>query len=204
MAYYSGEFDKNTAFKLSVTKLDAAHAQITSAILLYFKWGDPVAMHTLASAAYSILQDINRDRGGDPMTQDFTFITDPKTKTEVLRVFREPQNFFKHADKDPESILVFLPYSSAYMLFEAIGTFEKLAKGKISFFEIYNAWFILWGFGGEGDPFPFPDTYRKFIEGLRAKYTPKDRKKYFDEEFIRRFGDASLEKIIGGLVTRIV
>jgi len=96
MAYYNGEHDTNMVFTIGLNKLDAAHSQITSAIFMYFHWGDPISIHTLVAAAYGIVKDINKHRGGKPMTQDFESIKDKKTRKILVDVFHEPQNFFKH------------------------------------------------------------------------------------------------------------
>jgi hypothetical protein len=199
MAYYSGEQDANLAFTISLNKLDAAHSQITSAIFMYFHWGDPVAIHTLVAAAYGVLQDINKYKGGKPMTQDFDFIKDKKLKGSIIKIFREPQNFFKHADEDPEGNLDFFPYASAYMLFESIGIFQKLANHKSPLFEIFKAWFAIWGFEGNTFQTSLP-SYNKFLEGLRIKYKAQDRFKYFDDEVHRRYPEGiTLEGILGSL-----
>ena len=50
-----------------VAKLDAAKRQLETAIRLYFSNGDPISIHTLAGAAYNIVWDVNKKRGGSPM-----------------------------------------------------------------------------------------------------------------------------------------
>jgi hypothetical protein len=42
--------------ELHISKLDAAKRQLEVAIRLYFAWGDPVAIHTLAAAAINLLK----------------------------------------------------------------------------------------------------------------------------------------------------
>jgi hypothetical protein len=54
----------------TVSKLDAARRQLETAVRLYFCEGDPVSMHTLTSAAYQVLSDINRAQGGRPMLKE--------------------------------------------------------------------------------------------------------------------------------------
>jgi hypothetical protein len=49
---------------LPVSKFDAARRQLETAIRLYFFQGDPISIHTLASAAAQILQDLSGHRGG--------------------------------------------------------------------------------------------------------------------------------------------
>lgn len=48
---------------LHVTKLAAAKRQLQAAIRLFFLQEDELAIHTVASASYSLLKDLKRDRG---------------------------------------------------------------------------------------------------------------------------------------------
>jgi hypothetical protein len=41
--------------KITISKFDAARRQLNTAITLWFADGDPVAIHTLAYAAYEII-----------------------------------------------------------------------------------------------------------------------------------------------------
>ena len=54
---------------LPVSKFDAARRQLETAIRLYFFQGDPISIHTLASAAAQILHDLSRHRGGGELLQ---------------------------------------------------------------------------------------------------------------------------------------
>jgi len=53
-----------TVQKLTISKLDAAKRQLETVIRLYFVHGDPVSIHTLTSAAYNVIRDVNKKRGG--------------------------------------------------------------------------------------------------------------------------------------------
>jgi hypothetical protein len=53
--------------KIEISKLDAAKRQLKTAINLYFSYGDPVSIHTLASAAREILYDLNKKHSGMPI-----------------------------------------------------------------------------------------------------------------------------------------
>ena len=56
--------------RLQISKLDAARRQLEIAVRLYFAEDDPVSIHTLTSAAYQLLSDINRALGGPPMLKE--------------------------------------------------------------------------------------------------------------------------------------
>ncbi len=49
---------------IQITKLDAVLSQLETAIALWFNDGDPLSIHTLASAAYQIIYDLNKHQKG--------------------------------------------------------------------------------------------------------------------------------------------
>ena len=63
-----------------------------------------MSIHTLAAAAYSLIRDINEHRQGEAMLKDLHLIL----SDDLARVFRSyinrPENFLKHADKDPDEV----------------------------------------------------------------------------------------------------
>ena len=56
---------------IRISKLEAARRQLRTAITLWFTGGDPVAIHSLAFAAYEILHAISEKR--DPNRIDLIF-----------------------------------------------------------------------------------------------------------------------------------
>jgi hypothetical protein len=48
---------------IKISKLDAARRQLDTAIELWFHDGDPISIHTLTSAAFEIIQDLNKKHG---------------------------------------------------------------------------------------------------------------------------------------------
>lgn len=109
---------KNT---IRISKLDAGRRQLRTAITLWFNGGDPVAIHTLAFAAYEVLHYLSQKR--DPSRQDLIFDS-AWVKTEFRRHWnqkvRKEANFFKHADRDGDSVIEFDPSFSEYFLLFAI------------------------------------------------------------------------------------
>jgi hypothetical protein len=88
--------------------------QLRVAIRLFFERKDLIAVHTLTAAARGILRELARSHeieGIDTTIQKLS----PETQKTLRRVFNEPQNFFKHADKDPNSKLKF-PYGTTQIL----------------------------------------------------------------------------------------
>ena len=102
-------------------KLEAARRQLRTAISLWFKGGDSVAIHTLAFAAYEIIHTISVKR--DPNRRDLLFDT-AWVKDEYRRdwnqCIRREANFFKHADRDGDSVIDFNPEFAQWFIFFAI------------------------------------------------------------------------------------
>lgn len=87
---------------IKVSKLDAARRQLDCALELWFHDGDDVSIRTLSSAVYQIVHDINQASGSPrDLLYDTLWIKDQYLR-EFVRMLKEPANFFKHADKDPD------------------------------------------------------------------------------------------------------
>jgi hypothetical protein len=103
-----------------IAKMDAARRQLRTAINLYFEDGDAVSIHTLAAAAHQLLSDVNDERGGSPMWREqMLSVVKPEYQKMVKAKFREPQNFFKHAEDDPDSQISFNPRASEWIIQDA-------------------------------------------------------------------------------------
>jgi hypothetical protein len=88
--------------KLIVSKIEAAQRQLNTAIELWFHDGDEVSVHTLAAAAYQIIHDIKIHRKIDrDLLYDARLVRD-EYRGEWIAAMKRAQNFFKHADRDPE------------------------------------------------------------------------------------------------------
>ena len=159
--------------KIKVSKLDAAKRQLETAIRVYFNYGDPVAIHTLACAAHEILSDLNRKYTGKPMVISDFLIKD-EYKKQFLKMIREPQNFFKHANKDPESTIDFNPDVSQFFIFDAISKYQEITDERVPYFIIFRGWF-----GAQHiDSFYFSPEKKEFILSTINKYA-NDRSAYF-------------------------
>ena len=92
------------SLKIEVTKLSAARRQLETAIELHFTAKDPISAHTLAAAAYGLVQGVNASRGGTIMVKDlWQLLDDPADVDEFRRHINRPDNFLKHADRDPNA-----------------------------------------------------------------------------------------------------
>lgn len=130
---------------LLVQKLDAARRQLETAVCLHFSDGDPVSIHTLAWAAYTVVYDVNKKRGGSPTLVKDRFIATikPEYRDEIKRGMNRARNFFKHAEKDPESELKFDPEQTDVVLFEACDLYRHLTGHIVPNFLVYIMWFVI-------------------------------------------------------------
>ena len=82
---------------MRVTRIEAAQHQLETALELWFADGDPVSIHSLASNAHQIVNDLNRNAKGPQLLFDSAAIK-PESKKKVVAILKAEQNFFKHAD----------------------------------------------------------------------------------------------------------
>jgi hypothetical protein len=112
----------------TISKLDAARAQLDAAIELFFTSDNVVAIHTLTAAAYNVLRDLARHQG-----LEFPFIKsglmesiEPHQRAAVHRYIHAAENFFKHADHDPSEVLELNPELTELLLVDACSYFRQV------------------------------------------------------------------------------
>lgn len=128
-----------------IDKLEAARIQIEVAIRIFFERKDSIAVHTLATAAQGILMDIGKSMGITSTIFNEEYIR-PEKKKEFMRIVREPQNFFKHADKDPDEKLNYRDFAAALMLFDVCLLYQSISG--ISFIDlpemsVFYSWMLI-------------------------------------------------------------
>lgn len=135
----------NPAVPLKISKLNAAKRQLETAIRLYFCNGDPVSIHTVAAASYTVLRDVTEKSGADPMLikGHFLEMVKPEYKKEFLKKVNEAENFFKHADNDHQATLEFEPELTELHMIDACAQYRKLTGHEPIVFAVYRAWFTM-------------------------------------------------------------
>ena len=129
-----------------LTKIEVAQRQLDVAVRMYFHHDDEVSIHTLAASGRNVLVDLCRKKGLEPpMLLDAmvkTYIK-PEHQKAVRDTARAAENFFKHADKDPEDSYDFPVGSTAFKLFEGVEAFQAL-NGKLSpVMNVFRAWWLV-------------------------------------------------------------
>ncbi|MDP1771626.1 MAG: hypothetical protein Q8L15_05025 [Methylobacter sp.] len=165
--------------KLTISKLDAAKRQLETVIRLYFAYGDPVAIHTLTSAAYNVIRDINKKRGGSPLIAKDGFLDYIKEghEKEVRDLINAAENFFKHADRDYDSTIDFNPEQSEFLILEACGAYWKLTGEFPPLFRVYQSWFI----AHHQALFNFPEEQKRLIALSASAVTTVSREQFFTQ-----------------------
>ena len=161
--------------ELHLSKLDVALRQLETAITLYFHYADPISIHTLTAAAYNVLRNIKTHRG-----VDFTMLKDaeqvyPHMRDKFRSVLNEAENFFKHADRDPDDTISFAPDLSDILLIEACEIYGRLTGERRPILTLYIAWFCIRN----------PQYYKSVpqVNYLNKEYQETDRLLYFREIF---------------------
>jgi len=168
-----------TKLTLQVSKLDAARRQLEGAITLYFNWGDPISIHTLAAASRNVLANLCEHRQIRP---DFLLekMMDDFVRPEHIKMFyariRQGENFFKHADRDPEETLKFNPAHSELILLEGTEVYFALTQEHPPLLRAYRGWWVL---NNRGMISNTPPEFHRILSSL--EYGKDERTKYFNE-----------------------
>jgi hypothetical protein len=164
--------------KLTISKIDAAKRQLETVIRLYFSNGDPVSIHTLTAAAYNVIRDINKKRGGQPLLvkeQFLDYIREGHEK-EVMDIINAAENFFKHAGRDHEATLDFNPDQSELLILEACSVYYKLSGEFPPLFKLFQGWYI----ANHQNLFRFPEEQQRIISLAKQDVLSLGREGYLN------------------------
>lgn len=127
---------------IELDKLAVAREQLDAAIELFFASDNLIAVHTLTAAAYNVLRDLALKQGSEFPFIKTGFLATLKSseKKAALAYLNAPENFFKHADKDPNGILQFDPRLTELMLLDACSYFKDKAITQPRHFDAIKAW----------------------------------------------------------------
>jgi len=171
---------------IQIAKIDAARRQLETAIDLYFRAGDVIAVHTLAAAARNVLANLCAHRDVISVLQIEHWVEEyikPEHHGMIHKRFRAPENFFKHADRDPEEVLTFNPEASEYWLIEAVEAYSALTNEEPPLFKAYRAWWMI----------HHPDLLKEIPSQLQfllqnVRYAPNERAKFI-RDFMKALYD---------------
>ena len=128
---------------MSITKLDVAEREIVAAIQLLFSGGDPIAVYTLANSAREITATLCELRGKHSVIDTIQEDRPDLSRKEIYHLASEHAAFFKHADRDPDSILEkFDPTEADAVLWVACTDLGSLKGSKPLEADAFELWFF--------------------------------------------------------------
>jgi hypothetical protein len=130
--------------RIHVNKLDVAMRQLKTSIRLWFHDTDPVSAHSLAYAAYTVLDDVTKARNPNrpALLFDSPHVTEADRKL-INYVFKRTANFCKHADRDPYAKLNFSPDETRVILSFAIFILECEGERLSAEIIAFQAWLFM-------------------------------------------------------------
>jgi hypothetical protein len=159
--------------KFLILKFDAGRRQLKMAIRLWFQDDDPVSIHTLAAAAYEILHNLSRLKGGTDLLFDSKAIREDYRKDFIKRI-KSTSQFFKHADRDPDGTAELSTLDTEVLLIYSMIALSRMGK-KLSMEE--NAMLLWLSFsnpeiimGEEARLKISPQTFREFNSIPKGEY----------------------------------
>jgi hypothetical protein len=124
---------------IKIKKLDAARRQLRTAIRLWFTAGDPVSIHTLASASHEIIHTLFRRKGLHGLMFDTDQIKD-KHRGDWAKLFKDSASFFKHANRENESEIEFNTGSNMAVIIAGVHGLHRMGEPK----ELEDSAFMYW------------------------------------------------------------
>ncbi len=171
--------------RIKISKIDAARQQLETSIKMFFKDECPISIHTLVVAAHEVLWNLAQKRNLQSLLKKNPTIKEDK-RNDFYQMVTTAENFFKHADRDPDGTLDFNPEVTQYFLIDAIEMFQQLYLGlKIPpIMALMKGWFQI------AKPQIFVDSSQSILlQKLcqRINLKPDDKSKFleWEKEFIR-------------------
>jgi hypothetical protein len=162
-----------------INKMDAVQAQLDTAIFLLLTDGDLLSIHTLACAAFGILEDLNRHSKGDPMFKDCYGIM-PEFAAKWRKWVSTPQNYLKHADKDPNVVLRFRPEITGIIVMETTHALIRAGGKQTPLIRAFNIWMTATTSDElYGSVYDIPDADIRIARLVRPLFGPADQAKYY-------------------------
>ena len=140
-----------------ITKLEAGRRQLQVAIELWFFDQDPIAIHTLAHAAYEVIHGVSNALGRDmPLLWDsptFSATTKKKGNENLVAFSKRAAEFFKHARNDPLGELDFFHTRiNEHYIAYALAGLDLCGQAPLPHERAFAFWFATHRVGATGAP----------------------------------------------------
>jgi hypothetical protein len=125
-----------------ITKVEAARRQLVTAIRLLFEDADSISIYTLAHAAWEVLDALCKHRDVVRFRAEMCR-ANGLSEDEIKRIASYGRNFFKHADKDPDSVLEdFSDELNDHVLVGAAFDYGEIANNKPMELQVFQLWYF--------------------------------------------------------------
>jgi len=125
--------------KLNLTKLDAAEAQLRTAVRMYFENDHLAPIYALANAVRKVVGQIGKHLDVETVQNAIAKSRGMKVE-EMICPLSKTANFFKHADRDPTATISLEDDDVEVMLFFAGHDFGRVAGGMPIEAQVFEAW----------------------------------------------------------------
>jgi len=141
---------------LHLTKQTSAQRQLDAAIRILFAGEDMLAIHTIVSAAYNVLTDLDNKSGKAALAlyaetlselhKNYPGIPLPREAVSFKAWLQEKNrtgaNFLKHADRDSGKALDPATLSTDHLLLEACGIYRELGLAPTHEMNVFGRWHL--------------------------------------------------------------
>jgi hypothetical protein len=157
----SGDDEREDPRRL-LDRPEAVRRLIHAAVRMFAISEDPFAVHLLVQSADKLLIDIAKGRGVTLVFDWEIFIKD-EHQSEFFAMYRETYNFFKHADRGPDTLPVYdIAAMNAAQLTIAVENYAAIFGRITSHMAVFRIFARLW------KPNWFPKKFEDFVPGERA------------------------------------
>lgn len=127
--------------KVRISKIDVAKDELTAALEFFMDYKHPIAVHTLAFAAHTILSDVaHGTKQGTTIYHMIKPTVSKKRRSELINRINASYTYFKHARSDFDKQHEFNPDQTEWVLMWTINLFQEIAGYKTPLM----ACFVLW------------------------------------------------------------
>jgi hypothetical protein len=122
---------------LTIEKPEAVFYMINTVLNLWFRRRDVVSEHLLAASAADVLKGCGKAKGVT------SHVFNKEMEKLLGKKLRLAMNFFKHANTDPETTLLFAPVTTEFFLIDAVQMYGKIYGSLSALMHTFRAWFIV-------------------------------------------------------------
>jgi hypothetical protein len=104
------------------------------------------------------------------------YIIKDEYKERFRQIIRKPQNFFKHANRDPGDSSDFNPEVTPFFIYDAVQKYQEITGESVVYFRIFRGWYCTQNL----DMFFVSDENKRTYTQMKQRYGT-DRLLYFSD-----------------------